>query len=277
MIDNTPWALVLGVSGGSGSAIARALAKDAHLHVFGVHRGNRKADAAEVEAAIAAADRRCHMRVAGAGTYEEVVAGADELLQVAGPKSVKILVHSIANASYGRYVTGDGAWIAPKQIAKTFDCMAHSFLWWVQELVRRDLLAPGARLVALSNPLVDTVVHGWGPVVASKAALEAYVRYLADELGPQGHCVTLLKFSMVETRAVQVAFSAEAWARFRREAVAMMPCRRLCELDEVAAMVVALVGEVGTWFNGCTIDYTGSQNRSLLDYTFHPERRKDYE
>ena len=41
--------------------------------------------------------------------------------------------------------------------------------------------------------------------------------------------------------------------------------------------VVALVGEVGTWFNGCTIDYTGSQNRSLLDYTFHPERRKDYE
>ena len=72
--------------------------------------------------------------------------------------------------------------------------MAHSFIYWVQELVAQDLLAPGAQLLGLSNPIVDQVVSGTVLVAATKAALEIYVRHFARELGPRGYRCNLLKF-----------------------------------------------------------------------------------
>ena len=54
--------------------------------------------------------------------------------------------------------------------------MAHSFVYWTQQLVERDLLAPDARLLALTNSLHESLLRQCGMVLASKAALEAYVR-----------------------------------------------------------------------------------------------------
>jgi NAD(P)-dependent dehydrogenase (short-subunit alcohol dehydrogenase family) len=263
--DSTKWAVILGVSAGTGAAIARAVARDPGLHVFGAHRGHHPDDAAEVERSVIAAGRRVQMWVADAGNAEAASKGADALLAAAGPKSVRLFVHSIANASLGRLASQDKEQVVPRQIHKTFDSMAHSFVYWTQELRARDLLAPGARLLGLTNPLDQSLLHNGALISASKAALEIYVRHLAFELGPEGHRVNLLKFPTVITPAVRKVYSPPVLARLEAVHQRMIPAGRMCTLEEVAAFISVLAGDHAEWFNGATIDFTGGMTQSLLD------------
>ena len=267
------WAVILGVSAGTGAAVARAVAVDPGLHVFGAHRGHHPVEAAAVERDVAAAGRRAVIWVADAGTAEGAGHGAEALLAAAGPRSVRLFVHSIANASLGRLASGEKDQVVARQIHKTFDSMAHSFLYWTQELLARDLLAPGARILGLTNPLDASILHNCGLVAASKAALEVYVRHLALELGPRGHRVNLLKFPTIITPAVEKVYGPEVLARLEDAHRRMIPAGRMCTLEEVAALVSFLAGDRAEWFNGATIDFTGGMTQSLLDVLLHPHRR----
>jgi NAD(P)-dependent dehydrogenase (short-subunit alcohol dehydrogenase family) len=258
------WAVILGASAGTGAAIARAVAHDPGLDVFGVHRGRHPESAAAVARDVAAAGRRAYMRVGEAGKYDDSVHGAAELLEVAGPRSVHLFVHSLANASVGSFASGDEKQLRPFQIEKTFNSMTHSFLYWTQELLARDLLAPGARILGLTNPVVDSLVPELGLIAASKAALAVYVRQLAIELGPRGYRVNLLNFGLVDTPAGRAGFTPDAWAAVVRRGSAATPAGRLCTVEEVARFVSVLAGDAAAWFNGATIDFTGGMIHSLL-------------
>lgn len=264
------WAVILGASCGTGAAIARAVAEEPGLHVFGVHRGHHAESALAVERDVIGAGRKAHLRRADAGTAEGAAEGAEELLALAGPRSVKLFVHSIANASVGTLISENR--VTPRQVHKTFDAMAHSFAFWAQELVERDLLAPGAHLLGLSNPMDDTVVRNTALIAASKAALGVYVRHLAHELGPRGHRVNLLKFGAVMTPALQRTFGD---ARSRLESVLphVLPARRICTVEEVARFVAVLAGDAAAWFNGATIDFTGGETQGLMNALIFPEER----
>jgi NAD(P)-dependent dehydrogenase (short-subunit alcohol dehydrogenase family) len=262
---DSQWAVILGASAGTGAAVARAVAQAPGLDVFGAHRGRHPAEAERVAADVRAAGRRAHLWVADAGTAEGAALGADALLERAGPRSVKLFVHSIANASLGHLASGGSDQLLARQVHKTFDSMAHSFVFWAQELLARDLLAPGARLLGLTNPLAESLLHNCALVAASKAALEMYVRHLAFELGPRGHRVNLLKFPTVITPAVQKVYTPEVLARLEDAHRRMIPAGRMCTLEEVAAFVAFLAGDGGAWFNGATIDFTGGMTQSLLD------------
>ena len=148
--------------------------------------------------------------------------------------------------------------------------MAHSFVYWARELHQQDMLAPGARLLALGNPVTDSLADDLGLIAAAKSALEIYVRCLAIELGPLGHRVNLLKFGLVETRAAQVAFAPGEWERVTALAASVTPAGRLCTVEEVARFVTVLVGPAAEWFNGATIDFTGGMAQGLLNLVHHP-------
>ncbi len=261
------WAVVLGTSAGTGLAIARAACRDHGLHLFGLHRGNYPDAVRALGDELAADGRRAVFRIDDAGTAEAARAGADALLAVAGPRSVGFLVHSLANASLGRFI-GDGAaqGFVPRQFEKTFASMAHSFVYWAQALVERDLLAPQARLLALTNPLHESLIGHCGLVLASKAALEMYVRHLAFELGPRGHRVNLLKFATVVTPAVEKVYGSDALDRIEAVHRALIPARRMCTTDEVGRFASLLLDPRAEWLNGATIDFTGGMTQSLLDY-----------
>jgi 3-oxoacyl-[acyl-carrier protein] reductase len=258
------WALILGVTGGSGAAIARAVAQDPGLDVFGVHRGNWTESARAVEQAVDGAGRRCEMLLADASNAQAAQSGAELVRERLGPASISLLVHAIANASVGR-LTGEGDdRLYPRRLEKTFNAMAHSFVYWTQALLDQGLLAPQARLLGLSNPMDDAVVRGTAAIAASKAALGAYVRHLAHELGPRGICVNLLKFGAVTTRAVGRTFGADGMLRLQRAVEGAIPARRLCTADEVGQFVSVLAGPRGAWFNGATIDFTGGEFQGLM-------------
>lgn len=272
------WAVILGVSSGTGAAIARELRRATALRIFGMHRGRYQESADALRHELLEAAAGSDGRDAGpvflkgdAATPEGAARGADALLAAAGPRSVRLFVHSIASASVGHFVVGDGPGFHPRQVQKTFDAMAHSFVYWAQALVERDLLAPGARLLALTNPLKWTLLANAGLITAAKAALEIYVRHLAVELGPLGYRVNMLLFGTVLTPAVRHVYSEQALARLEQKHAAMNPSGRMCQVEDVARIVPLLLRDELDWFNGATIDFSGGMLLQVLDLLLNRE------
>ncbi len=268
------WALILGATSGAGLAICKALAREPGLHIMGLHRGNHPDGVAEVEASVRAAGKQIRWLVADAGKPELIDEEAETIREIVGAQGVHIVVHSIANASVGLLASGDpSAWIHPKQVQKTFDSMAHSFVYWTQALLRKQMLAPGARILALDNAINESLLGNLSVIAASKAALETYVRHLALELGPQGYRVNALKFGTVESAALQWIFPAEVWDRVKAIHDRMFPAGRMNTMEEVAAFVSVLASDAGAWFNSAIIDFTGGQMHGvyqlLMDVVIH--------
>ena len=260
------WALVLGCSSGTGAGIARALARDPGLHVFGFHRGNFPAEARVLEDELRALGRKVVFRLADAGTANGALEGAAALRETAGPASVAFMVHALSGASVGRFLsTRERAGFHPRQFEKTFNYLAHSFAYWARALHEGGLLAPGARLLGLTNMLHDSLVDAAGLIAASKAALEMYVRYFALELGPLGHRVNLLKFGTVPSPALARVFGPAAMARLEAQARDLIPAGRLCTFEDVGRVVSYLARPESEWFNGATIDFSGGMALHLLE------------
>jgi NAD(P)-dependent dehydrogenase (short-subunit alcohol dehydrogenase family) len=101
------WSVILGASEGTGAAIARAVSRDPGLSVFAVHRGRHPEAAALLEQDLRASGHQVALRAFDAGTPEGAESGASQLLEIAGPGSVELFVHSITGASLGLF-TGEG-------------------------------------------------------------------------------------------------------------------------------------------------------------------------
>lgn len=252
---------MLGASEGTGAAIAAAVANSPGLDVFGFHRGNHPESAEQVEKAVVTAGRKMAWHIADVSTAEGAEHGADAVAQVAGP--VHLLVHSLASASLGRFCGAEP--LSPRQIHRTFDVMAHSFVFWVQALDRRGLLAPGCRILALTNPLDESLIRQCGLIRATKGALEGYAQALALELGPRGIRVNLLKFSTVVTPAMRQVYGEDALAHVERVHRKILPNRELCTTAQVGRVVSFLAGPDAHYFNGATIDFSGGMRLGLAD------------
>jgi NAD(P)-dependent dehydrogenase (short-subunit alcohol dehydrogenase family) len=181
-------------------------------------------------------------------------------------------VHALSGASLGHFfATTGGKPLHPRQFEKTFNYLAHSFVYWAQALHERDLLAPSARLLGLTNLLHDSLVHNAGLIAAAKAALQVYVRHLALELGPHGHRVNLLKFGSIVTPALTRTLGPTGVARLEETVREMIPAGRSCTFEDLGRIVAFLARDEGEWFNGATIDYTGGMTLRLLDMILRPE------
>jgi NAD(P)-dependent dehydrogenase (short-subunit alcohol dehydrogenase family) len=107
--------VILGASAGSGAAIARAVARDPGLHVFGVHRGHFPDDAKALEEEVRALGRRVVLHVGDAGDAEGAATGAALVREVAGTRSVGLMVHSLSGASLGHFLSPPGEALSPRQ------------------------------------------------------------------------------------------------------------------------------------------------------------------
>lgn len=265
------WALILGVSAGSGAAIARAVAQNPGLDVVGFHRGHYPDDARALEDDVRALGRKVELHVGDAGLPDKVAPCADLLLERLGGKSIALVVHALSGASLGHFLPTRGDAFEQRQFEKTFNYLAHSFAYWTRALHERSLLAPGAQILGLTNVLHDQILHNLGLVAAAKAALETYVRYLAVELGPFGHRVNLLQYGTVITPALRTVMGPQALARMEAIHREMIPAGRMCTVEEVARFVSTLMDPQCGWFNGATIDFTGGMTLRLFDIVMPPD------
>jgi enoyl-[acyl-carrier protein] reductase III len=259
------WALILGASSGFGAATSVALAR-AGCHVFGVHldRKSTLPNAQRVVAEIQALGREARFfnvnaaddekRAEVASEMERVLRGRDEMGRL------RVMLHSLAFGSLRLFITDPMKEAVSKtHMDMTLDVMAHSLVYWTQEIVGRGLMGRGGRIYAMTSSGGTRVLPHYGPVSAAKAALESNIRQLATELAPYGITANSIRAGVTDTPAARAIPNYE---EFSREAARRNPHRRLTTPEDVARAIVVFSHPDTYWMTGNVVGVDGGEDIS---------------
>src|SRR5262245_7163758 len=253
------WALILGASSGFGAATARALARHG-MGVVGVHL-DRKTTLPLAEAVandVRAAGAPAHFFNVNAADDEKRAQVADRARELTNGRPLRVLMHSLAFGTLKAFVSEEATQQTTKaQLEMTLDVMAHSLVYWVQDLHARGLVGEGTRVFAMTSSGGTRVMPFYGAVSAAKAALESHVRQLALELGPKGVAVNAIRAGVTDTAASRKIPMAEL---LFQEARRRNPAGRLTEPDDVAAAIVALTLPGARWISGNVLGVDGGED-----------------
>ncbi len=256
------WALILGASSGFGAATARALAREG-MNIFGVHLDPRRtlARAEDVVADIETTGRRAiffNINAADRRRRRTAIERIGEALANDPAGSIHLLVHTLAFGSLRPFIADDPEEaVDESHMDMTLRVMAHSLVYWTQDLVRAGWLRQGSRVYALSSIGSQRVSSHYGPVSAAKAALEAHTRQLAVELAPRGIAVNCLMPGVTETPALRAIPGHE---QILEQARAYHPAGRLTQPEDVAQVLVTLAEPRLTWISGAVIPVDGGES-----------------
>ena len=109
------------------------------------------------------------------------------------------------------------------------------------------LMSDGGSLITLTYEGATRVMPSYNVMGVAKAALEASVRYLAADLGPQGVRVNALSAGPMRTLAGAVIGGARYVYRVSREA---SPLRRNVELTDVGGAALYLLSDLSAGVTG---------------------------
>lgn len=252
------WALILGASSGFGEHAALTLA-DHGLNIAGVHLDRRagKAHVAEIKEKIEAKGRQAAFFNINAADEKKREATLDALKEQVGKGGVRVLLHSLAFGTLRPYWADDETPVITKaNMAMTLDVMAHSLLYWTQDLLRREMMGEGGRIFAMTSAGSTSVWKGYGAVSAAKCALESHCRQLAVELAPKGITANAICAGVTDTPALRKIPGSE---QMIDSAVARNPYGRLTTPDDVAQALVALSTPATRWITGNTIYVDGGE------------------
>ncbi len=253
------WAVVLGASSGFGEAAAREFAA-AGWDIFGVHLDRRQGleHVEEIKSALAAAGAEAHFFNANAADHEKRGELVAEMKRLAGGRPVGVLMHSLAFGTLKPFVAVDEREaISPQQMDMTLDVMAHSLVYWTQELFAAGLLVRGGRIFAMTSAGDRIVWKAYGAVSAAKSALESHIRQLAFELAPHGITALSVKAGVTDTPALRKIPGNEALIE---SAMARNPAGRLTTPEDVARCLVDLARPGAQWLTGCVINVDGGED-----------------
>jgi NAD(P)-dependent dehydrogenase (short-subunit alcohol dehydrogenase family) len=263
------WALILGASSGFGEAIALTLARRG-MDILGVHLDRRSTmpNVERIIAEIRAMGRKAvffNSNAADEQKRKDICQHiAAEAAGAPQPK-VRVLVHSLAFGTLRPFVPPvgkDGSVAAADLITKTHldmtcDVMAHSLLYWTQDLLALGLLGRGSRIFAMTSAGGHRVIAQYGAVSAAKASLESHCRQLAFELAPLGITANALCAGVTDTPALRKIPGNEEMIAV---ATARNPARRLTTPQDVADAVALLSHPTAGWITGNVINVDGGED-----------------
>src|SRR5262245_11853236 len=256
------WALVLGASSGFGAATSLALAR-AGMDVFGVHldRKSTLPNAERLVADIKAMGRQAHFYNINAADEEKRIEVSAEMERVLRERNqmgqMRVMLHSLAFGTLKLFVTDPiKEAVSKSQMDMTLDVMAHSLIYWAQELVGRGLMGRGGRIYAMTSAGGARVLPYYGPVSAAKAALESNIRQLAAELASHGITANSIRAGVTATPAAQKIPNYE---EFSAKAIERNPHRRLTTVDDVARAIVVFSHPDTYWMTGNVIGVDGGE------------------
>jgi NAD(P)-dependent dehydrogenase (short-subunit alcohol dehydrogenase family) len=195
---------------------------------------------------------------ASARKRERVLDKIEETLDADPADGIHFMLHSLAFGSLLPFIAEDpDEAVNESQMEMTLRVMAHTLVYWVQDLARRDMLPPGSRVYALSSGGAERMALNYGAVSAAKAALESHMRQLTLELGPHGVTVNCLRPGVTDTPALRAIPGHEAYVK---EALKRNPGGRLTTPQDVAKTLVALADPEITWISGAVIPVDGGES-----------------
>lgn len=179
--------------------------------------------------------------------------------------SIDFLIHAIAYSNkdelQGRYVD-----TTLNNFLQTMHISCYSFT----SVMRRakDLMTEGGSAVTLSYYGAEKVMPSYNIMGVAKAALEASVRYLAADLGPEGVRVNAISAGPMRTLAGAVIGGARKTYKY---STMTSPLRRPVELEEIGGAGLYLLSDLSSAVTGevhyvdCGFNAVGMPPHSQLD------------
>jgi len=250
-------AVITGSSRGIGRALALSLGADGASIVVNY---KRNADlAADTVAAVEAAGGRA------------IAVAAD----MEAPEDIAALLHAARDA-YGRvdYFVANAAAAAFKPIEdlklhhldRTYAMNVRAFVLGVQGAV--PLMPAGGRIVALSSYGSIRAYPTYAALGAAKAALEAWVRYMAVELAPRGINVNAVNGGIIESDSSAYFYDVEGMPSLDT-VLPKIPKRRMGTVQEVADCVRFLLDPASEYVTGQSLVVDGGL--SIVAPPFHDD------
>ena len=242
-------ALVTGASRGLGQGIAERLAAAGALVAVN-YAGNAEA-ASETVARIEAAGGQAftiQAKLGGQAEAERLAAGlSEELVRRTGSDGLDILVNNIGGGDYGTILDADEAF---------FDHVMNNNVRGAFFLTRalHSRLRDNGRVINLSSAGSRLTDPGIIVYTMAKAAVEAFTRVLAAELGPRGITVNSVAPGFTAGPTNEHIINDPAAANQVTDATAL---RRFGQPEEIADIVYAFASPLGRWVTAQNLEASG--------------------
>ena len=239
-------ALITGSSRGIGRALALTLARDGASVVVNYVRN---ADlAAETVREIEALGSRAIAVQANMENPEEI----DALFESAAAEFGR-LDHFVANAaasSFKKILE-----LKPHNLDRSFDLNVRAFVLGAQRAVK--LMRGGGRIAVLSSYGSIRAYPTYANLGSNKAAIEAFVRYMAVEFAPLGVNVNAVNGGLIDTESCAYFYERVPGMAPMASVLEKIPKGRMGSPQEVADTIAFLLAPESEYITGQTISVDG--------------------
>jgi 3-oxoacyl-[acyl-carrier protein] reductase len=239
-------ALVIGGSGGIGSAVCKALAKSGFD--LGIHYFSNASAAGNVLSEVISSGNKAYIFKADITDKKEVQEMIDDVVQRMG--TITVLVNcttsKIPTIKLADLQWDDFELHLNNQIKGSFNL--------AQNVVPIMEKKGYGKIININSQALEAPSADWLPYITAKGALMGFTRALAFELAPKGIRVNSVSPGMADTDLI-----ADIPDRVKMVIAAKTPLRRLATTDDIARSVVFLASENSDFLCGETIRVNGGQ------------------
>lgn len=238
-------ALITGSARGIGRALALQLAGEGATVVVHYRR-----DAAAAEATVAEARAAGGEAWAMAADVEDLGA-LDALFAAVGARHGRLDLF-VSNAAATAFKPALD--LQPHHLERTFNTNVRAFVRGAQRAAA--LMDRGGRILAITSYGSVRAFPNYANLGASKAAIEAWVRYFAEELAAREINVNALNAGIVDTDSARF-FYGQPGMPSMAQVVARIPKGRAAQPEEIARAAAFLLSDDAAYITGTVLAVDG--------------------
>jgi len=239
-------ALIIGGTGGIGSAVCTQLAEDGFD--LAIHYFKNKAKADKLKKQIENIGRKTFIVTGNIVSVSDVQDMKESLTRTIGDISVVVNCSTIPVTNI-KFV--DLEW---ENMQAHYDANIKGSFNLLRAFVPDWEKDQFGKFIALTTLATEKSNAQWLPYITSKTALNGFVKALAFELAPKGIRINLVSPGMVDTPLI-----ADIPEKARLLSAAQTPLRTLATAEDVAGAISFLASDKSNYLTGETIRVNGGQ------------------